>query len=105
MFHPRSCGAVGNCGVAQAGQVRSASGRAVGVVPAFHSTRISGGSMATSDVEWQMAGEYLKNCSCAPGCPCDFWAAPTHHLCEGMCGMLIKQGHFGKTRLDGLKWA
>ena len=61
--------------------------------------------MATSEVEWQMSGEYMKNCSCAPGCPCDFWAAPTHHLCEGMCGMHIQQGHFGKTRLDGLTWA
>src|SRR2546425_1986652 len=55
--------------------------------------------------DWMIRGEYVKNCNCAPGCPCDFWAAPTHHHCEGTCGMNIQQGHFGGTRLDGLKWA
>jgi hypothetical protein len=55
--------------------------------------------------EWRMKGQYLKNCNCAPGCPCDFWAAPTHHKCEGMCAMRIEQGNFGATKLDGLVWA
>lgn len=55
--------------------------------------------------EWKMKGEYLKNCNCAPGCPCDFWSPPTHHKCEGMCAMRIREGHFGSTRLDGLIWA
>ena len=55
--------------------------------------------------EWMMRGEYLKNCNCAPGCPCDFWAAPTRHACTGMFAMRIRQGHFGPTRLDGIIWA
>ena len=56
-------------------------------------------------VQWQMKGEYIKNCSCAPGCPCDFWSPPTHHKCEGMIGMRIREGYFDSTRLDGLIWA
>jgi hypothetical protein len=55
--------------------------------------------------EWRMKGQYLKNCNCAPGCPCDFWAAPTHHICEGMCAMRINEGNFGSVRLDGLLFA
>lgn len=55
--------------------------------------------------EWMMRGEYIKNCSCAPGCPCDFWAPPTHHHCEGMAAMRVRKGHYGATKLDGLIWA
>jgi hypothetical protein len=55
--------------------------------------------------EWMMKGEYVKNCSCAYGCPCDFWAPPTHHYCQGMCAMRITKGHFGKTPLDGIIFA
>lgn len=55
--------------------------------------------------EWLMKGEYVKNCNCAPGCPCDFWAAPTHHECTGMFAMRIHEGHFGPTKLDGIVWA
>lgn len=55
--------------------------------------------------EWMMRGEYVKNCNCAPGCPCDFWAAPTHHECTGMFAMRIRQGNFGPTKLDGVIWA
>lgn len=55
--------------------------------------------------EWMMRGEYVKNCNCAPGCPCDFWAAPTYRECTGMFAMRIRQGHFGTTRLDGIVWA
>src|SRR5437764_8748219 len=53
---------------------------------------------------WLMSGEYIKNYSCAPGCPCDFWATPTHHSCIGMAGMHIHHGHFDKVKLDGLRW-
>jgi hypothetical protein len=54
---------------------------------------------------WQMKGEYFKACSCAPGCPCDFWAPPTHTLCEGIIAMRIIEGHFDAVPLKGLKWA
>jgi hypothetical protein len=55
--------------------------------------------------KWQMKGEYLKTCNCAPGCPCDFWAPPTHYFCEGFNAMRVKKGNFGKTSLDGTVWA
>lgn len=54
---------------------------------------------------WKMKGEWLKNCSCNEGCPCDFWEKPTQTKCEGMVAMHIKEGHFGPTSLSGLKFA
>lgn len=56
--------------------------------------------MARTD--WRLEGEWLKNCICAYGCPCDFNARPTHGECKGMLGMHITKGHFGSTSLDGL---
>jgi hypothetical protein len=56
--------------------------------------------MATSD--WRLEGEWIKNCNCAFGCPCDFNALPTEGYCKGMLGMRITKGHFEKTKLDGL---
>ncbi len=58
--------------------------------------------MAQSD--WRLEGEWVKNCSCAYGCPCDFNARPTNGWCEGLLGMRIARGHFGDTRLDGLSF-
>ena len=54
--------------------------------------------MATA---WRFKAEYIKNCNCAPGCPCDFWAAPTHYKCEGMMAYRILEGNFGGTKLGG----
>jgi hypothetical protein len=51
---------------------------------------------------WRLEGEWLKNCTCAYGCPCDFNAKPTNGSCKGFLGMRITTGHFENTRLDGL---
>jgi hypothetical protein len=59
--------------------------------------------MATSD--WRLEGEWIKNCNCAFGCPCDFNALPTEGYCKGLVGMRITKGHFEKTKLDGLVFA
>jgi hypothetical protein len=59
--------------------------------------------MATSD--WRLEGEWIKNCTCAFGCPCDFNALPTQGYCKGMVGMRITKGHFEDTKLDGLVFA
>ena len=59
--------------------------------------------MAASD--WRLEGEWIKNCNCAFGCPCDFNAPPTHGSCKGMVGMKITKGHFEGTKLDGLVFA
>lgn len=58
--------------------------------------------MARTD--WRLEGEWLKNCNCAYGCPCDFNARPTRGDCKGFLGMRITRGHFGQTPLDGLSF-
>jgi hypothetical protein len=39
-----------------------------------------------AESNWRLEGEWMKNCNCAFGCPCDF------------------KGHFNETRLDGLSF-
>lgn len=56
-------------------------------------------------VDWRLKGEWVKNCNCAYGCPCDFNARPTHEACRGLVAMNILEGRFGKVKLDGLKFA
>ena len=53
---------------------------------------------------WRLEGEWLKNCTCAYGCPCDFNAPPTQGHCDGFLGMRITKGHFEKVSLDGLSF-
>jgi hypothetical protein len=55
-------------------------------------------------MDWRLAGQWVKNCNCAFGCPCDFNALPTHGNCQGLVGMHITQGHFGGVSLDGLSF-
>ena len=59
--------------------------------------------MARAD--WRLEGEWLKNCTCAWGCPCDFNAKPTYGECKGLVGMHITKGHFEQTKLDGLSFS
>ena len=59
--------------------------------------------MALAD--WRLEGEWIKNCSCAFGCPCDFNARPTRGYCEGLLAMRIEKGHYNETKLDGLCFA
>ena len=33
--------------------------------------------------DWRLSGEWIKNCNCAFGCPCDFNAPPTKGYCKG----------------------
>lgn len=51
---------------------------------------------------WRLEGEWIKNCSCAFGCPCDFNANPSQGFCKGLVGMRITRGHFDQVQLDGL---
>ena len=55
-----------------------------------------------AQANWRLEGEWLKNCTCAYGCPCDFNAKPTQGYCKGFIGMRITKGHFDSTTLDGL---
>ncbi|UGQ46919.1 DUF1326 domain-containing protein [Massilia endophytica] len=54
------------------------------------------------NADWRLEGEWIKNCNCAFGCPCDFNARPTQGECKGLLGMRITRGHFNDTALDGL---
>ena len=53
--------------------------------------------------DWRLKGEWIKNCNCAFGCPCDFNARPTNGECKGLVAMHVAKGHFGEVSLDGLK--
>ncbi len=55
-----------------------------------------------AQADWRLEGEWIKNCNCAFGCPCDFNARPTNGFCDGLLGMRITKGYFEKTKLDGL---
>jgi hypothetical protein len=57
-----------------------------------------------AETNWRLEGEWIKNCTCAYGCPCDFNARPTHGECKGLLGMRITKGYFQNTRLDGLSF-
>ena len=59
--------------------------------------------MTASD--WRLEGEWVKNCNCAFGCPCDFNAPPTNGECKGLVAMRITKGHFEGTSLDGIVFA
>src|SRR5258708_38983271 len=55
-------------------------------------------------VDWRLKGEWIKNCNCAFGSPCDFNARPTNGNCKGLVGMHVTAGHFGDVKLDGLNF-
>src|SRR5487761_679034 len=55
-------------------------------------------------VDWEIEGEWFKNCNCDAGCPCDFNQRPTKGFCEGVAAMRITKGYFGEVDLAGVKW-
>ncbi|HUR40643.1 MAG TPA: DUF1326 domain-containing protein [Verrucomicrobiae bacterium] len=55
-------------------------------------------------VEWRWQGIQISNCNCNVGCPCQFNALPSHGNCRAYMFGQIDQGHFGKTKLDGLRF-
>jgi hypothetical protein len=57
-----------------------------------------------AQTDWRLSGDWIKNCNCAFGCPCDFMAPPTHGNCLAVAGMRIERGHFSSTLLDGLSF-
>lgn len=61
------------------------------------------GSMPYAD--WKITGDKIDLCNCNYGCPCQFYAPPTYEKCEGVSVYQIETGHFGDTRLDGLRIA
>ncbi|MEQ8966316.1 MAG: DUF1326 domain-containing protein [Azospirillaceae bacterium] len=54
-------------------------------------------------VDWYVEGRAFGNCTCIDGCPCQFEGRPTLGGCDGFEAIRIDRGHFGETRLDGLR--
>ncbi|MFZ5492476.1 MAG: DUF1326 domain-containing protein [Pseudomonadota bacterium] len=62
--------------------------------------------MSTSTATgWRLAGDEVNGCSCDWGCPCQFNALPTHGYCQALIGFAVREGHYGSTRLDGVRFA
>ena len=55
-------------------------------------------------VDWRIQGIQISNCNCDTGCPCQFNSVPTHGNCRAYVFFQVNSGHFGKVRLDGLRW-
>lgn len=51
---------------------------------------------------WQVHVDYVESCNCAFACPCNFTGYPTDGYCEALVGYHIRNGRFGRTKLDGL---
>jgi len=56
-------------------------------------------------VKWGFEAEFIQSCNCDYGCPCNFNGYPTHGNCEALNAYRIREGKFGKVRLDGVKFA
>ncbi len=51
---------------------------------------------------WELKVDYVETCNCNYGCPCNFSGYPTDGHCEALVGYHVRQGRFGRTKLDGL---
>jgi hypothetical protein len=64
--------------------------------------------MASTQVHWQVNGDYFENCNCDVVCPCVFspgpflTARPTNGFCEVAIAFHVDQGLYGDVTLDGL---
>ncbi len=55
--------------------------------------------------DWSIKARELANCNCNFGCPCQFGVLPTTGHCEAVVVYDIEKGHYGDTKLDGLRAA
>lgn len=53
---------------------------------------------------WRLVGEELVHCNCDWSCPCQFNANPTQGFCEAIIGYAVRDGHFGETSMDGVRF-
>ena len=62
-------------------------------------------SATAAKTPWHIVADEVATCNCAWGCPCQFNALPTTGRCEAVVAARIREGHYGKTRLDGVTFA
>src|SRR4051812_27000761 len=55
--------------------------------------------------KWMIRGREFSNCNCNHGCPCQFNSPSTHAFCEAIGNVIIDEGYFNDTKLDGLCFA
>lgn len=51
---------------------------------------------------WRMKVDYVESCNCDFGCPCNFNGYPTGGFCEALVAYHIREGRYGRVRLDGV---
>jgi hypothetical protein len=60
---------------------------------------------AATQTPWHISGEEAASCNCVWACPCQFNARPSNGHCRALITWEIHAGHFGDTRLDGVRFA
>jgi len=50
---------------------------------------------------WEFKADYVESCNCDFGCPCNFNGFPTDGHCEAAVGYHIREGRYGRTKLEG----
>src|SRR3979490_1908522 len=62
-------------------------------------------------VQWQLSGDYFKNCNCSVVCPClvstaaPLTSRPTEGVCDVAMVFHVEKGSYGDVTLDGLNVA
>ncbi len=54
--------------------------------------------------QWMIRAREFSNCNCSFGCPCQFLAPSTYGFCEAVVSIMIDEGYFNDTRLDGVNF-
>jgi hypothetical protein len=61
-------------------------------------------SAGNGKISWRIAGDHAGTCNCVWACPCQFNALPDKGNCEAILVWEIRDGHFGETSLDGVRF-
>jgi hypothetical protein len=71
---------------------------------AAHGAKASRATAVTSPPipAWRIKVDYVETCNCDFGCPCNFNGYPTNGFCEALVAYHIREGRFGRVKLDGV---
>ncbi|MFQ5797921.1 MAG: DUF1326 domain-containing protein [Bacteroidota bacterium] len=61
-------------------------------------------STRTQTPSWSFKAEDIEACSCALFCPCYWSTTPEKDFCRFNMAFRVKEGHYGETKLDGLRF-
>lgn len=92
----------------------AAAGAIVGGLDAHLRPAIAQAQARPATSKWSLNATIIEACSCRMFCPCYFSTVPSpqgqdhgamaEHYCRFNMAYRVNQGHFGKVRLDGLKF-